>query len=89
MKLLEKTTLIKTMHFIAVVMVLFFLIMTVYQSYEINVQLRKKLIADQVYERLVTVYTNNIKELVGYVIIYFFGREVGKKEHKDLEQKQE
>lgn len=81
--LLKNTVLIKAMHFIAVIMVVFFLVTTVYQVIEINIQLSKKLITSEVYERLVTSFLKEVAELVMIVVMYFFGREVGKKEAAD------
>ncbi|WP_435415859.1 hypothetical protein [Polaribacter aestuariivivens] len=71
---------IKTMHFIAVLMVVFFLISIIYQVFEINVQLRKDLITPDIYERLVTSFLDEIAQLVMIVVMYFFGKEVGKKQ---------
>lgn len=73
--LLKHTETIKTMHLIALFLVVYFLISHSYQMFQLNTQLTKGLITSEIYERLMTSLRSDLKEFVGYVIIYFFGKE--------------
>lgn len=78
----SKTESLKAMHFIAIVLVCFFVIIQVYQTFQVNVQLKKDLISSEQYERLVRDFISTASGLVTIVVMYFFGRQVGKSEVK-------
>lgn len=77
-KLFENTMLIKTMHFIAIVVIAVYLIVEVYQSIQINYLVSKKLITPEIYKELSQNSSREVGEKVMLVLVYFFGRESGK-----------
>ncbi len=85
--LLEQTQKIKTMHTIAFLLVLGFLIITGYQMAKANLYMGKELLASEEYERIIMALSKEIGLLVTMVVVYFFGKESGKKDTEEIEQK--
>ncbi|QOD60662.1 hypothetical protein H9I45_15180 [Polaribacter haliotis] len=63
---------VKTMHFISIVLISVYLVLSFYQTVQLDIKIEKGLIQAEQYERAVSDINRNLLGLVTIVILFFF-----------------
>lgn len=71
---------VKTMHLISIVLISTYLILSFYQTIQLDIKIEKGLIQAEQYERAVSDINRNLLGLVTIVILFFFKEKTSKKE---------